>query len=183
MVPRPKGGCGHCSPSGGSVGCFFGPLAQLASLPQTLTIKLLSPPPQITMLSRTSQRAAQVKDTLCNSNWGSRYKDCTLKPHIQTLLRGAKPARCGPSMATRSTHPHACRISVQWLTSHSNGHGRSGHLQAHQVRRQIHRHLDPWYAAITAYGCNTILNDAQVTASVPRYLSQSRRSSRQTMFP
>jgi hypothetical protein len=69
------------------------------------------------------------------------------------------------------------------LTWRSNGHRWPGHLQAHQVRRQIHRYPDSWYAAITAPNVHVILNYAQVTVSVLRSPSRSRRSSRRTTFP
>lgn len=39
--------------------------------------------------------------------------------------------------------PHA---AMARLTACSHGHGQPRHLQAHQVRRQVHRHPDSWYA-------------------------------------
>src|SRR5688500_8488313 len=86
-------------------------------------------------------------------------------------------------MVSRSTFEHSSRAHTQYLTSGSHGHGRPGHLQAHQVRRQIHRYPDSWYAAIAASNVDMMLNNAQVTVSVLKSPSRSRRSSRQTTYP
>jgi hypothetical protein len=145
--PRRKDGCGHL-PSVVSPGCFFGAGSSLP-LPQNPHHQLPAPPPPITMLSRTSQRTAQVRCTPCARNGGSMRRIGVLIQPIQMLLRGAKPARCGPSMVSRS-RPTTCRETAQPLTGCSNGHGQPGHLQAHQVRRQIHRDAHSWYAAIAA---------------------------------
>ena len=44
-------------------------------------------------------------------------------------------------------HPHNPQRPMAMLTMPSHGHHQQRHLQAHQVRRQVHRHPDPWYAA------------------------------------
>jgi hypothetical protein len=79
-------------------------IAQLDSLPQNPHHQLLAPLPPITMLSRTSQRTAQVRPSPRTSHWGPRCANRLLMPVYRRS--------CGARSLHDAAHPWS--HEVRW---------------------------------------------------------------------
>lgn len=102
--PRRKGGCGH-SPSALSSGCFFGDWQlSLFLYPKSLTTSPDAAATHYAVEDLATNGAGASPPPRPQLGYDGDFRMLTHRVH--TLLRGAKPAaRCGPSMATRSTIP------------------------------------------------------------------------------
>lgn len=144
-------------------------------------------PPSLTyptMLCRPSSRAASV-------NYNSPVLSRPRRPTANTAAR--RPFFAPPLQTLRS--PRAVRPNPYLLPARENSsidprsrlrHHQHRHLQADQVRRQVHGHPYSRYATREKQGQFTARDTAkgsrsQVTVSVPRFRSRSRPFSRPTM--